>query len=430
MKRKIIIVSLRFWSKLILFKYKPKIIALTGSAGKSSAKELLYLILKEKYYVFRNHASLNNEIGVPLTILLIDWRPGRSLKNWLNVFKQGLKLFFCSIPYPKILIIETGVEHPNDMGYLLSLIKPEVGVFTALGDQPAHLQFFPTIESLVDEKGILIQRLAKTGLAILNRDDKRIWSLREKTAATVFSFGFDQKADAIVKNVSVGVKNGLDFELTLFNQEQIELNFKNSVNESLALNAAATCLIGNWFGLTPLKMKESFAGFQDLPGRLKLFRPPGQNFLIIDDSYNASPISYQKLIGTVKKLPGRKIAVFGDVLEADSAAEKIHRQIAQTADDIFETVVLIGPRLKLFAAPIFQHAKILIFEPNQFDQIHADLIEILQPDDLIIFKAARAFHLEKLIKKFIGSKTDLVDCFCEYRPNFHSIKFDRNKKCQ
>jgi UDP-N-acetylmuramoyl-tripeptide--D-alanyl-D-alanine ligase len=442
MKKKILERFLRFFARAVLKKYKPKIVAITGSAGKSTTKELIYLILKTRYTVFRSYASLNNEIGVPLTVFLIDWRPGNSLKNWLKVFLRASKLILINQPYPEILVIETGVECPGDMDYLLTFIKPYIGVFTVVGDKPAHLQFFNSVEEVIKEKGKLIETLPKDGLAVLNRDDQRIFSFKEKIKAKAVGFSKIVNADCQIKSVSL--ENGLKIELVLQNHN-LTIFLPHSINESVALNLAASLLVGSFLEISIEQMKAAVEKFEDLPGRMKYFKislsqslssprevrisphlsSPPESAYIIDDSYNASPVSYKKLIETVTKLQGRKLGVLADVLEADSMAKEIHQEIALLADGVFSHIALIGSRMKLFALPVFKQSAVSVFEPYDVEAVYLFLEENIMPGDTIIFKGARAFHLEKIIEKFKENNVelDLVKCYCDYKPGIHKIEY-------
>ena len=141
--KKFIQLKLKVVAKMILAKYKPDIIGITGSVGKTSAKEAVYCVLSSKFRVRRNLGNYNNEIGVPLTIIGLD-SPGRSIICWIVVFWQALKLILVKDKnYPEILVLEMGVDRPGDMKYLNSIVKCRIGVVTLIG--PVHLEFFNTI---------------------------------------------------------------------------------------------------------------------------------------------------------------------------------------------------------------------------------------------------------------------------------------------
>jgi UDP-N-acetylmuramoyl-tripeptide--D-alanyl-D-alanine ligase len=159
--------------------------------------------------------------------------------------------------------------------------------------------------------------------------------------------------------------------------------------------------------------------FKPLPGRLRIFERNFKNkkVYIFDDTYNASPASYFYLLNLAKKLNGKKIGIFADVLEVDNFAKEIHEKIISLINEAVDFAILIGPRMKIFSK---ENIKIpnLIFEEPDYDKIYDSLNENF---DFIFIKGSRGFHLENIVKKF--DIDDVVNCFCEYRKNFHNIKY-------
>ncbi|MCK4554802.1 hypothetical protein KAU19_07680, partial [Candidatus Parcubacteria bacterium] len=191
--KKIIQLKLKILAKLILAKYKPDVIGITGSVGKTSTKEAIYTVLASKFKVRRNIKNYNNEIGLPLTIIGAD-SPGRSIIGWYIVFLKALKLIlFKDKDYPKILVLEMGVDRPGDMKYLNNIVKCKVGVITSIG--PVHLEFFGTINNIQKEKGGLIKNLTKSSWAVLNYDDEKVRQTGNNTEAQILTYGFNEKAD-------------------------------------------------------------------------------------------------------------------------------------------------------------------------------------------------------------------------------------------
>ena len=149
--KKIIIAILRFEAKLILARFKPKIIAVSGTVGKTSAKEAVALVLGSEFDIRKSEKSYNSEIGVPLAIIGSKTGWG-SFKQWLLIIFKGIKVFLLSTNYPKILILEMGVDRPKDMEKMVSWIKPYAAVITAMGTVPVHVQYFNGPEELINEK--------------------------------------------------------------------------------------------------------------------------------------------------------------------------------------------------------------------------------------------------------------------------------------
>jgi UDP-N-acetylmuramoyl-tripeptide--D-alanyl-D-alanine ligase len=182
---------LRLMAKSVIWKYKPTIVGVTGSVGKTSAKEAIFLVLSSKFNVRKNEKNYNNEIGLPLTIIGAE-SGNRSFLKWGKVFLKWIGEMILPFHYPKILVLEMGVDRPGDMDYLLSFIKPTVGVMTNVSG--SHLEFFKNIEQIAKEKSKLLKEIPEDGLAILNSDNEYIFETSKKLKIPFLFFGFGEKA--------------------------------------------------------------------------------------------------------------------------------------------------------------------------------------------------------------------------------------------
>jgi len=173
---------LKYLAAKALRKFKPRIVGVTGSVGKSSTKEAIYTVLASKYRVRKSEKNYNNEIGLPLTILGLSGGGGSFLK-WMAVFLRsiGVLLFSSKRNYPEILVLEMGADRPGDIKYLVDFIQPEVGVVTAIGI--SHLEFFKDKKHIIREKSYLVRFLNKEGLAVLNCDDEEARKMAEAVKA-------------------------------------------------------------------------------------------------------------------------------------------------------------------------------------------------------------------------------------------------------
>jgi UDP-N-acetylmuramoyl-tripeptide--D-alanyl-D-alanine ligase len=428
--KKLILFYFKISCKLILKIKKPFIIGITGSAGKTTTKEMIFYVLekyKEKFpeefkenlkklkinfkdlhknFIFKNYESLNNEFGIPITIFLCNLRPGRNILNWLKIFLMSFLVFFKK--YPKILVLELGVERPGDMSFLMEFIRPNVGVFTILGEYPAHIGFFEKKEDVAKEKGIMIERA--TDFSILNFDDDLIKNFKDKTKSKVISFGYSNDVDIQI----LGEGNYRYFDRVL----NVKVKPYDSFGIFFDLPIACSLGILKIFN-GPEDIINEIENFKPLPGRLRIFERNFKNkkVYIFDDTYNASPASYFYLLNLAKKLNGKKIGIFADVLEVDNFAKEIHEKIINLINEAVDFAILIGPRMKIFSK---ENIKIpnLIFQEPDYDKIYDSLNEDF---DFIFIKGSRGFHLENIVKKF--DIDDVVNCFCEYRKNFHNIKY-------
>ena len=152
-------------------KYKPKIVGVTGSVGKTTSKEAIFSVLSKKYRVGKSLKNYNNEIGLPLSILGFE-SPGKNLISWFLLFLEGIKMLIIKDKfYPEILVLEMGVDRPGDMDYLNKILKCDIGVITNVG--MSHIEYFGTIDRIKNEKAKLITNLNKKGLAVINYDNEK-----------------------------------------------------------------------------------------------------------------------------------------------------------------------------------------------------------------------------------------------------------------
>jgi UDP-N-acetylmuramoyl-tripeptide--D-alanyl-D-alanine ligase len=190
--KKIIQNILGFLARQILAKYKPKVIGITGSMGKTSSKEAIYAVLSSKFEVRRNIKNYNNEIGVPLTI--IGETSGlKNIMKWIMIFWRAFELLIFKKDYPEILVLEMGADRPGDIKYLTDLAPCNVGVLTMIA--PVHVEFFKDIKGVIREKKMIVTHLSESNTAILNHDDINVWNVREDVDAKVIGFGSEEGSD-------------------------------------------------------------------------------------------------------------------------------------------------------------------------------------------------------------------------------------------
>ena len=198
---------LRVESELVLSKYKPKIIVITGSVGKTSTKDAIYAVLSKVSYVRKSEKSYNSELGLPLTVLGCPngWNDPFV---WIqNIFK-GLWLFLIPHKYPKWLILEVGVGKPDDMKNTAAWLKTDIVVMTQIGETPAHIEFFESRKHLIEEKSGLIKTLKKDGLLILNSDDEDLRAVKGKNRSRIITYGLKEGADILGSGVDIFYGNG------------------------------------------------------------------------------------------------------------------------------------------------------------------------------------------------------------------------------
>lgn len=329
---------LRFFAVAILKKYQPKVVAVTGSVGKTSTKEAIYTVLSSSYKVRRNLKNYNNEIGIPLSIIGIE-TGGRSPVRWLIVFLKALNLIIKKDKnYPEILVLEMGADHPGDIKYLTSFVPVNVGVVTAVA--PVHLEFFKTLEGVAKEKGILISSLNKDGSAILNGDDKLVRQMAEKTRAKIITYGLlsgnDIKASEIAISHDVNYKDiatiqGISFKLT-YGGSTLPVLLPRVLGQHLVYTALAAIAVGVVFKINLHTIIESLKNFEPPKGRMHIIKGI-KNTLIIDDTYNSSPLAVKEALRQISQInlnkDRKKFAVLGDMLELGNFTEQAHQEVGE-----------------------------------------------------------------------------------------------------
>ena len=279
----IVINILRIESKLILWKYKPKVVAITGSVGKTSTKDAVYAVISGISYVRKSEKSYNSEIGLPLTILGCSngWN---NFFLWLLNILKGFWLFVWPHKYPKWLVLEVGIGKPGDMYRTALWLKTDAVIITAIGETPSHIEFFDSRKHLIEEKSRLIKTLKKDGLLILNNDDETVSEMKEKTRNRIVTFGFKEDSDIKGSADSIfytdkGVPEGLIFRIDEAGSSLpvvIEGVFgRNHVYASLGALALSSGL-----KLNMLDAIHKLKNYSVPPGRMRLLRGINDSFII------------------------------------------------------------------------------------------------------------------------------------------------------
>ncbi len=395
---------LRFLAKETLKRYRPGIIGVTGSVGKTSAKLAIASALSPERRVRAIRANFNNELGFPLAILGDYQKISHPVIFWPRVvIAAAVKLIFKS-DYPEILVLEYGADRPGDIKYLLEIAKPNIGVITAIGDIPSHVEFFGGPDELAKEKSHLIEALGVTGFAVLNSDDERVMDLKNKTRAHIMTFGCNSPADVKITNFENHFGEdwqGIYFKL-VHGGNVVPVKIEGVLGKSHAYAAAIGAAVGLIFGINLVKISDALnKRYQPLDGRMNLLRGVKETW-IINDSYNASPLSTRAALDALKSLEAkRKVAILGDMLEIGKYSLEVHEKIGRLVYNVADILFAIGPRSKLMAEAALNAGmkkdKVFIFDTA--DEAKLKVQEIVRKGDLILVKASRAIGLDKIVEE-------------------------------
>ncbi|MEK7193393.1 MAG: UDP-N-acetylmuramoyl-tripeptide--D-alanyl-D-alanine ligase [Patescibacteria group bacterium] len=390
-------------AQLTIWRYRPGIVGVTGSVGKTSTKMAIAAVLGAERRVRFSKGNFNNELGLPLTILG-DWDDIKGVFFWPKVICVAITNLIVKREYPEILILEYAIQRPGDMKYLLGIARPNISVITAIGEIPAHVEFFGSPEEVAREKGRLIEYLPSTGFAVLNRDDATVTAIQSKTRAHLMTFGFSREAEVRITNFENRSHDdcplGIGFKLQ-YAGSFVPVTLNGVFGKAQAYSAAAAAAVGLIFGLNLVKISEALKSYRVTGGRMELV--PGVKYTyIINDSYNASPLSMHAALDTLKSLPAkRRIAVLGDMLEIGAYSLEAHQFIGEVAADIVDILVTVGSRAKFIAEGAKEKgmAKKNILTFDLAEEAQRPLQALIKKGDIILIKGSRAMELEKVVEE-------------------------------
>ena len=403
-------------ARLVLAKYQPEVIGISGSVGKTSTKEAVYAVLKDKFNIRRSLKNYNNELGVPLTILGVD-SPGKSLVGWINLFFYFLKLLVIQDKnYPTVLILEMGIDRPGDMKYLTSIVFPKIGIITGVGS--SHLEFFDKPENIQKEKRVLVESLDKDSLAILNYDNELTREMRSSVICQVLNYGLTEGADIMAQEINFNFRS-------LDNQEDLlgvsfKLNYRGAIVPVFlphvigyppiyaALAASAVALN---YSINLVEIAQALSAFRLPPGRLNLISGR-KNTKIIDDTYNSSPdscLAALSILSEVKTIRGRKVAVLGDMLELGNSSDSGHREVGRKVAESVDLLVAVGEKGKIIGEEAKkQGLKDIIYFTDSLKAAE-EVLNLVSDGDLILVKGSQGARMERVVKVLMSEPEKSLD---------------------
>ena len=399
-------------AKMILRRYKPEVVGITGSVGKTSVKEIAIEILSSNFRVRGNTLSYNNELGVPLTIIG-EKSPGRSFFGWCYVFEKAIRLLLKrDEEYPEILVLEMAANQPGDIEKLLQITTCHIGLVTAVS--PAHLKFFKTVKKVAQEKRLVVSHLKKTDYAILNRDDVEVFDMAKKTDAEVVTFGFHPEADVRTSDMSVRLSSddkkwpeGIYFKV-IYKGSIVPMYLPGIIGEHSVYRASAAIAIALVFGMNLVEISTALKNVSMPPGRMRLINGI-KDTLLIDDSYNSSPLAVKAALEALSHVAihgnGERYAVLGDMLELGKQTVDSHREVGLRVEELgIDFLITVGEASKTCAAAAKEAGmpENSVASFNNAEEAGHFLQEKMQTGDVILIKGSRAMHMEKVVKEVMA----------------------------
>ena len=358
--------SLADIASLILMKFKPFVIGITGSNGKTTTKELIKSILDSNYgtnKILATQANYNNDIGLPLTIFNLNSEHSH-------------------------IVLEMGMNHPKEISYLANIAPPNFAVITNIGE--AHIENFKNREAIANEKKDILRNLKAEGTAILPKDSEFFnFLVKDLKNVKVLSFGMSKDAD-----ISCEL---LDHKKILIKTPKYDLEIKSKLlghNNISNILAAVTCAYQ--LKINPTKIKEGIENITPIPSRLEL-KEGKKRAAIIDDTYNSNPSSFLSAIEVLDEFPGKKILVIGDMAELGENSRIYHQELSRSIKRTkIDTTLGLGKYTKEIIT--------LLGRNNSWFRSKDDLVKHLyscMKGSTILVKGSRSMKMEEIVKKLI-----------------------------
>jgi UDP-N-acetylmuramoyl-tripeptide--D-alanyl-D-alanine ligase len=416
-----IVVTITTWqAKMVLLRYKPKIIAITGSVGKTSTKDAIFTVLSHFKTVRKSEKSFNSEIGLPLTIL----GSPNGWNNpiiWVENIIHGFFLIVWKQNYPEWLVLEVGAGKPGDIKSVAPWLAPDIVVITRFPDKPVHVEFFGTAEHIIEEKSSLAKALKQDGILVLNHDDERVYALHGKANRKTVSYGFHENSTyhathptyLYATRKSMSIPSGINFKLE-YGGNTFPVTLPHVIGMHYVGSALAALACAHEAGCDLLQSINLITDYVTPPGRLSLIEGIS-NSVIIDDTYNASPVAMEAALDVLSDIKGkRKIAVLGDMLELGRFTEEAHRAIADKVMGVADILLVVGPRAKFIAdAAIengFPEKELYRFDSSKTAATF--LQGIVETGDIVLLKGSQSVRLERAVEAIMAHPEMKAQLLC------------------
>lgn len=375
------VAALQRWAAWRRDKLNVRVVGITGSVGKTSAKESIAAVLSQRFRVYKSPGNFNNEIGLPLSLLDCP-------------------------DDAEVIVLEMGGAYAfGELTLLASIAKPDVGVVTNI--YPVHLERMGTIEAIAQTKQELVEAIPEDGLVVLNGDDPRVRSMIAAAKGQVITYGLHDPADVRAFDVKSEGLKGTTFWVEIDGEKTfLKVPFVGGPGLQIALVALA---VGHGFGM---HVSEILVGLQDPDIQVRLLFVPGPNgSQLIDDTYNASTPSVLAALGLLEQIPARrKIAVLGDMRELGHVAEDEHRVVGGRAGDVVDVLLTFGDLARIASEeaqtaersegrPLQVHA----FDLDQRDELVEFLRQELREGDIALLKGANGLQMNTIVADIRGA---------------------------
>lgn len=407
--RAVIVFLITLEAKFVLRKYHPQIVLVTGGVGKTLAKGAIYTALADSFFVRRSEKSHGSDLSIPLTILGVSDGRG-NVFEWAKNLLEGLFLLVMEAPYPKWLIVEASADRPGDVTKALSWLTPSVVVATRFSEVPSHVEFFSSPEAVIEEELAPVKWILLGGILIVNADDARAESVLAREGVQKITFGFGEanvRASKFHVNSRAKMPSGISFDVT-HGDERARVSLPGVAGVQHAYPVLAGISVALRAGVPLEKAANAFESHLSPPGRMHLIDGM-RDSVIIDDSYNASPVATEEALAALGDIPrtGRRIAVLADMLELGTFSVDEHYRVGGIAARASDVLITVGVRAHDIARGARDAGMMpdQIFESENSAEAASRLVSLIGPGDVVLIKGSQVTRMERIVK-FVMAKPE------------------------
>lgn len=393
-------------ARYVIHKYKPRIVMISGSVGKTSTKDAVAAVLTSRFLVRKSDKSFNSEFGVPFTIFDAK-NPWHNPFAWISLIKNAISLLLLPNHYPNMLVLEVGSGKPGDLARILRIATPKAVVITRLPEIPVHVEAYASPDAVREEEFSPALALNAESPLIVSSEDSYALNRAMRVSTNVISYGFDDGATVHITDADFYRTNGnvagMQAKVKMSNEEG-NLVIKGSIGSTQLLPAAAAIAIASAFDITLADAVKALEDYEPPPGRGRLLTGKNDS-IIIDDSYNSSPVAVEEALATLKVFPNakRRIAVLGDMLELGRYSALEHGRIGEIACVSADMIATVGIRARAFITADCK-AEVLNFD-NANSAVQA-LPALIREGDVILVKGSQSIRTERIVEVLLADPSD------------------------
>lgn len=351
------------------------VVGITGSVGKTSTKEVISAVLAQKYHVLKTEGNFNNELGLPLTVFRLR-------------------------PEHQIAVLEMGISQFGEMSRLAKIARPDTCVITNVG--PCHLEFLGSLDGVFRAKTEVFQYMKKHGRVVLNGDDARLAAVEEVNGERPLFFGLGQGADVWADGLR---SDGLTGTWCRIHMEEGSFTVKIPIpGRHMVYNALAAAAVGKYYGMSMEEIQKGIESLEAIGGRLRIIK--AGMLTVIDDCYNANPVSMKASLEVLENVPGRKIAVLGDMGELGRDGQRMHQEVGIcAAASGLDLCICVGELSRYMAeAARREDPDLEVVHLEDLDSLMDILAGLKGQEATVLVKASHFMGFEKVIAFFENSR--------------------------